>query len=212
MRRLAFALTLLLSAGCSDPDANTDDVAGTSGGAGSTGDESETDEGGEPSSGGDVWLGEAATVRRVEIENGDCVEGCGGSVCIAAHVGPGMGIECDREGAADIAPYTCTCADFTEVEEAASTHAVSECWLDPNAEDDGFSMTRPNQWTGGPCGEWCGDNGLGECLGTLWTPGDECRPMVADGVAEYALYSAGPTVRPDDVPGPDGVFRFACEL
>lgn len=213
MHRIAIALTLLLAAGCSDPEA--DDTAGTSGGESSSGEttDGETDEG-ESSGADEAWLGETVSVRLME-RVGDpaltsCLEACGSSACLFA------------VNTLEMEPTTCeyddnfvdcTCGDFADEETAASTHAVSEAFLNPNADVSGFDMSRPDPWTGGPCGQWCGDNALGECLGTLWAEGDRELPVVgADGELEYTFFPSAPTTRPEEIAGPAGVFRFICEL
>lgn len=211
MRRLAFALTLLLAAaGCSDPDADTDDVAGTSGGGGSTGGGSDTDEDGEPSGGAQVWDGHSADLRVVTREDGDpgftCSSACG---AVSACLGildpefPDRVRDCDDS----VEPGAeCLCAEFSDTPGERSTHAFSGCFLNPNSSS--ALAVDPPKWDQGSCEDYCGGFGF-SCMGTVWGTLKEC-PVITEQWPSF--FPEGPTVRPPEVDGPDGVFVAICEM
>ncbi len=209
MRNIAIALTLLLTAGCSDAGPAEDEIAGTSGEA-STGAAVDTDEDGESSSGGndiEEWPGNIlADVRMVSTQGETCVAACGASACVEALSPdfPDLELGCNEATAAD--NTECTCADFTEEIDDRTTHAFSPCYLNPNSGST--QAVDPPKWDQGTCDDFCGRFGY-TCAGTIWGFAKEC-PNVR---GEWPnLYEDGPVTRPADLNGPDGVFVAVCEL
>jgi hypothetical protein len=214
MRRLAFALTLLLStAGCSDPDADTDDtdtVMGTSGDPGSTGGESGTEEGGESSGGLEEWTGLSADFRVITREVDDpgftCSSACGAvSTCLGILDPdfPDRVRDCDDS----VEPGAeCFCAEFSDTPDERSTHAFSGCFLNPNSSS--AQAVDPPKWDQRSCDDYCGSFGF-SCMGTVWGVLKNC-PNITEQWPSF--FPEGPTVRPHEVDGPDGVFVAICEM
>ena len=206
MRRLALAVLLSLAA-CDDstaPAGGTGGVDGTS-----TGDvedsSSEESTGGESgSSGGDAWAGEFITVRTLELDvPNTCGVVCGESACLDAGV--------DLVQPCEQMSTSCTCGDSSDATGTPSTHAMSDCYLDPNASQTGASMDRPEPWTGQSCDELCAEHGFSRCAWTQWAQGDRCLDWGQENTWELQ-YGDDMTVRAPFEPGEGGVVRFVCEL
>ena len=174
--------------------------AGTTGET-ETGDETED---GESSGSIEEWGGAAMLLRTLSNEGGYCEDVCGGSQCIEAiDVVEGNG------NVRSCGQYTvgeCSCGDVTPAIDSSSTHAVSECFLNPNSGSR--LAVDPPLWDAGSCDDFCGSFGFA-CAGTVWAPQKSCPDLEAD---DWAIYLDGPTVRPDDIEGPDGVFRVMCVI
>lgn len=204
MRSTIAICLLLLTAACDDPD-NSD---------GSTGEVDETAESSstgddESGSSGDMfeeWSGEAMFLRVIEAQSDRCEYACGASQCLGStNTDTAESIRCD-ESAANV---ECTCADLTEqIEESPASNAVvSECYLNPNSNSR--LAVDPPLWDASlSCDDYCGAFGF-TCYGTMWGELKNCPRTDGD---DWDIYEDGPVVRPDDVPGPDGVFRVLCEI
>ena len=211
MRRVALAILLCLSA-CDDdaaPSGGTggagDESSSTSGDDGSTSeDESSGEESG--SSGGATWDGETISVRSLDLEaDAACGFACGASACLDARVGEGVAVRCNEQAS------SCMCGDDPEAAGTAPTHAVSECYLDPNAATSGFSMTRPDPLPYESCDEFCGEHNLGACAWTHWVAGEDgCFDWGADGGIRQ--YGEEMTIRTPFEDGEGGRLRFVCEI
>ena len=200
MRHLCLANLLLLAACESEPSSS-----GTTGEATGTTSAGVDSTEGESSTGLEEWSGEAMLLRTVSDENERCSDVCGSSVCVAVQASNETEVEDAR---CDQAEYQveCTCADLSETIEASSTHGVSRCYLNPNSGSR--LAVDPPLWESGTCEEYCGAFGF-TCAGTVWGEMKACPNLERD---DWAFYPDGPTTRPDDISGPDGVFVVLCEL
>lgn len=139
------------------------------------------------------WTGLTVGWRTFEIDNASCEDACGASVCVEAVDQDGTVWPCEQWIVGE-----CTCAD-----ESPEIVAVSECSLNPNS---GSVVPGLPMWASGSCEDYCGAFGFA-CLATVWGPMRTCPDVEAD---DWSIHYDGPTTRPDDVPGPDGVFRVLC--
>lgn len=205
---IILALAAVLSSGCDqavDHDAGGETSGETSGTSGeSTGEAPEATEGSEEGSTGevDVWEGEALLVRYLELEGGSCDITCGASECIGS-TQLGVPRPCD-----DRSGSTCICADDALGLGIEPTHAVSDCYLAPNAPDpEGWEASVMPRWGGGSCDDFCADEGLGECSWIHWGGRVDFCPDPLDAIV-FDL-ERGSVSAPD---APGQVFRFACEM
>lgn len=149
------------------------------------------------------WTGDSALLLRSVVGGSErtCDDACGASTCVSGYSPlDDLDLTCAQVSGS----VECECADAVDVEDAS--HVASRCYLDPNSSSR--EAADPPMWASGSCEDYCGAFGF-ECAGTVWGSMKRCPDLSQ---TDWPLFEDGPTTRPEDVAGPDGVFVVLCAL